>query len=91
MGHKTIVNDILYSNVVAYKAWFSNEPYSEEKLKKYTDFFNSLEYSSIQDNYLSSIYGDKYFSNNDAKKIGYKGITLRDYYKEITGGAINEK
>ena len=78
LGHKTIVNDILYSNVVAYKAWFSNEPYSEEKLQKSIDLFNSLEYNSIQDNYLSTIYGDKYFSNNDAKKIGY----IREYLEE---------
>ena len=78
LGHKTIVNDILYSNVVAYKAWFSGEPYSEEKLQKEIDLFNSLEYDDLQENYLSSIYGDKYFSRNDAKKIGY----IRDYIEE---------
>ncbi len=77
-GFKTITNDILYSNYIAYRAWLDNSVYSEDKIDEVLKYCNSLRADKLSDNYFSDIYGDKYFSINDAKKIGY----IRDYIEE---------
>lgn len=77
-GYKIIVNDILYSNFVSYKAWFSEENINRNLIEKTIKEFNNLIYEDLQPNYFSDVYGDKYFSHNDAKKIGY----IRDYIEE---------
>ena len=70
-GYNVIVNDFLYSNYVAYKTWISNEEINEEKVEKILDKYNKIDANNLKDNYFSKIYGGKYFSSNDAKKIGY--------------------
>lgn len=77
-GHPTIVNDMLLSNVVAYYAWMGNEYVRENVIAEHIEFFNNLRYLDIPNNYFSDVYGGKYFSNNDAKKIGF----IRDYLEE---------
>lgn len=71
MGNPVIVNDLLYSNYVSYKAWFSNENINSNKINNIINRYNSLKYENINENYFSNIYANKYFSLNDAKKIGY--------------------
>lgn len=92
-GYKIIVNDTLYSSYVAFNAWLSNGEYSTEKISQYIKLFNALKYSDVETNYFSDIYGDKYFSIHDAKKIGYirdyieihkKEMTQREYYILLT-------
>lgn len=93
MGYKIIVNDILYSNYVAHCAWLTDGKYNAEKINKTINYFNSILAVDLEDNYFSRIYGDKYFSVNDAKKIGFireyievhkKDFTNREYYILIT-------
>ena len=88
-GFDVIINDFLYSNYVPYKAWFNNSDYSNEKIQQFIDKYNTLEYKTISSNYFSDIYSNKYFSENDAKKIGYiredienqrNNLTEREYY-----------
>lgn len=74
-GHPVVVNDILYSNVVAYNAWLSNKDYDAKKVAEIIFELNNIKVNEIQENYFSRIYGNKYFSNECAKKIGY----IRDY------------
>lgn len=74
-GHPTIVNDTLLSNIYPYQAWMGNGKYRPNIIKEYLQYFNALQYSTLQNNYFSQVYGGKYFSMNDAKKIGY----IRDY------------
>ena len=74
-GHKTFVNDILYSNFIAYKAWFSTEKVNIEKVQRELTICNDIKGSQLEENYFSKIYGGKYYSISDAKKIGY----IRDY------------
>lgn len=69
-GFKTYANDLLYSNTVCHKAWLEDGKYDKEKLKKKIVEYNELDYDDIEENYFSDIYGDKYFTINDAKKIG---------------------
>ncbi len=93
MGNPVIVNDLLYSNYVSYKAWFSNENIDIDKLNNILSKYNSLNYEEIDENYFSDIYANKYFSLNDAKKIGYirddiefikENINEREYYILLT-------
>lgn len=77
-GYKTILNDNLYSNYVIYKAIFGKEPIRIDLMKKEIDYFNNLDSTLLSDNYFSETYGEKYYSLNDAKKIGF----IRDYIEE---------
>lgn len=89
-GAKVISNDILKSNYVAYRAWLSrDEFFDERKIKSWITKFNAIDSKNLQNNYFSDIYGDKYFSVNDAKKIGYirelieenkQSFSNREYY-----------
>lgn len=92
-GHPVIVNDILYSNVVAYKAWLGNGEYDAEKISNILLELNSINADEIQENYFSRIYGDKYFSVKCAKKIGHireyiesnrSNFSEREYYILLT-------
>ena len=78
-GMNVIANDILRSNYIAYQAWFGKGKYDLKKLENIVEEFNSLDGNALKDNYFSDIYGGKYFSKDDAKKIGY----LRDQIEDI--------
>lgn len=69
--NKYILNDILYSNEVIYKAFFSKGNYREDVLYKFYGKYKNIDENLLVDNYVSENYGDKYFSLLDAKKIGY--------------------
>src|SRR3989344_709368 len=78
-GFNVIVNDNLRSNYVAYQAWLGKGNFNFKKLEKIVSEFNSLNGKKLNRNYFSNIYGGKYFSVTDAKKIGY----LRDKIEKI--------
>lgn len=67
---KIIMNDFLFSNEIIYKAFFGNGEYDENIIKKYREQFQNINPNRIKDNYFSINFGEKYFSNNDAKLIG---------------------
>ncbi|MDR3256996.1 MAG: DNA adenine methylase [Endomicrobium sp.] len=68
---KIIANDFLYSNYAIYKAFFENTEYNYVKIKSIIDSYNSINSQYLADNYFSHNFGNKFFSNNDAKKIGF--------------------
>jgi adenine-specific DNA-methyltransferase len=70
-GHKVFINDILFSNYIIYKAWFGNEKIEKAKIEKAISEFNEIDCRKLNENYFSQIYGDKYYLNDVAKKIGY--------------------
>lgn len=70
-GHGVIMNDILCSNVVAYNAWLSDAEVNENRVAEILREFNNLNPASLKKNYFSEIYGGKYYSENNAKAIGY--------------------
>ncbi|WP_205527061.1 DNA adenine methylase [Staphylococcus sp. EZ-P03] len=75
-GKKIIINDILKSNYVTYLTWFSNDPVDEDKIRRYIDYLNTLK---PIDNYVSDNFGDRYFSIDNAKKIG----TIREAIEDL--------
>ncbi|OGM90319.1 hypothetical protein A2755_03970 [Candidatus Wolfebacteria bacterium RIFCSPHIGHO2_01_FULL_48_22] len=70
-GMNVITNDILRSNYIAHQAWFGHGNFDIKKLEVLISEFNLIHSDDLSDNYFSDIYGGKYFSISDAKKIGY--------------------
>lgn len=67
-GKKVIVNDILRSNYISYYTWFGNEEVDLDNVRKIIKELNEL--SPQKENYVSENFGDKYFSMDNARKIG---------------------
>jgi DNA adenine methylase len=67
-GKKIIINDILHSNVINYYTWFGNENIDYNKVISIITELNNL--TPTSDNYVSMNFGGKYFSYENAKKIG---------------------
>ena len=67
-GKTIIINDILHSNVVNFNTWFGNEKIDYNKVVSIIKELNSL--CPTSDNYVSTNFGGKYFSYENAKKIG---------------------
>ena len=82
------INDFLYSNEVIYNAFFSNEDYNQTKLDNIARKYNAKDATKIAANYVSNNFGNKYFSNNDAKKIGWIRQNLETQKK---AGKINDR
>lgn len=68
---KIIINDLLFSNHIIYKAFFMNDFWNYEKLEKISNFYNSLNLEKLEENYFSENFGDKFFDKQNAKLIGF--------------------
>lgn len=68
---KFVINDFLYSNEVIYNAFFLKQNYSIEKVCRFSRKYKTIDVSKLSDNYVSINYGNKYFSYEDALKIGF--------------------
>ena len=66
-----IMNDFLYSNETIYKAFFGSGKYRTGLIEEFKTKYRSIDPEKIKENYFSNNFGGKYFSNNDAKIIGY--------------------
>lgn len=78
-GKRVIVNDILISNYVSYLTWFGSQEVDEKKIFDFIQELNGLEASS--DNYVSEHFGDRYFSLENARKIGL----IREHIERFGG------
>ncbi len=65
------INDFLFSNEIIYQAFFLNQRFSKDKLNRYRTKYESLTPENIPDNYVSKHFGNKFFSYDDSKIIGY--------------------
>lgn len=77
-----IINDFLFSNNIIYKAFFDNQHYDRKKLLLKKKEFNLIEYNLHDDDYFVENYGNKFFSNDDARIIG-EIRTLIDNDKDL--------
>ena len=68
---KVIVNDILYSNNIIYKAFFEAGIWDRGKIENLLMQYNALNPNELEENYFSKNFGDKFFDYNNAKIIGY--------------------
>lgn len=76
-----VINDFLYSNEVIYHAFFGKEKYSQKKVKSYANKYQSIDKTTLEDNYVSENYGGKYFRYDDAKLIGFIRDDIEQEYK----------
>lgn len=83
-GKDIIVNDILYSNYLAYLTWFAHEKVDEEKIEGLIKQFN--EAKPQEDNYASIHFGGTYFTVENARKIGY----IREEIEKLSA-ELNER
>lgn len=67
-GKKIIINDILHSNCVSFNAWFGTQEINYEKITNLIAELNDLQ--PVRENYVSQNFGNKYFSHENARKIG---------------------
>ncbi|CAJ1177971.1 hypothetical protein CPEBRM1_ABPJDJAI_00146 [Companilactobacillus paralimentarius] len=85
-GFNITVNDILDSNYLSYRTFFGKEPIRKSVVKKRIKQMNNLQGTK---NYVSENYGNKYFSEENAIKIGAardfidKQEDLRDRERDI--------
>ena len=84
-----IVNDLLYSNYIAYNTWISNEKYEMKKIINAIEYYNNIDSHKLEDNYFSEKFGNKYFDINDAKKIGYIREDLEKNKDKYTNREFN--
>ena len=85
--NKTVItNDILYSNYICHQAWFSDEPYNEQKIREILTEYNALVID--EENYATKNYADLYFSYENASKIGH----IRESIEQLKrNGKINQR
>lgn len=79
------INDLLFSNETIYKAFFEQQEFDLIKLEKIKEYFKSIDASVLPSNYVSDNFGEKFFSKNDALKIGF----IREYIESAED--LNEK
>lgn len=77
------INDFLYSNELIYKAFYKKENYDLSKITKYYQKYKEIDSNSIDDNYVSLNFGNKFFEYNDAKIIGYIRQNIEDSRYEL--------
>lgn len=81
-----ITNDLLYSNYISNLAWFSAQPYDEDKIIQFIIGYNAV--SVRADNYMSNNFADTFFSKQDCRKIGY---IREDIERNFKAGKLNER
>lgn len=68
---KVIVNDVLFSNNIIYKAFFKNQNWDRDKIDGLIERYNNQNEDELIENYFSINFGGKFFEHSIAKKIGF--------------------
>lgn len=87
--NEVIINDFLPSNKVIYDAFFKEGDYDLKKIYEIIENYNIIESKSLEDNWFSLNYGDKYFDNDSAKKIGFIRQDIEDNKDNLTEKEYN--
>ncbi len=81
---RVIINDILHSNNVIYKGFFSNEIWRKDLVVELLDYYISLHVEDVAENYFSQWFGDKFFDRDNAKLIGFIREDLESRRNSLT-------
>lgn len=84
-----IINDILHSNNVIYKAFFAPGRKSAGKINSLLEKYNSLNPSELEDNYFSTNFGGKFFDYEPALLIGHIREDIERRKKDLTDKEYN--
>lgn len=66
-----VLNDILYSNNITYKAFFDNSKWDSKKIVDIVNEYNMLNPKEINENYFSKNFGGKFYEKDVSKLIGH--------------------
>lgn len=75
---RILINDILYSNNMIYKAFFGEGDFDQNILIQYKERYAILNKDMLCENYISTNFGGKFFSQNDAREIGFIRQDIED-------------
>lgn len=78
------MNDLLYANQVAYHSFFNTGRYSKKKISELRSYYNKLNSRELNPNYFSDQFGGKYFSHENARKIGFIREDLQQRRPDLT-------
>ncbi|MEI7452508.1 MAG: DNA adenine methylase [Candidatus Falkowbacteria bacterium] len=78
------LNDILYSNIISYNAFFKEGAFDVKKISRIIDRYNKIDPLLLKENYFSKNFGGKYFSEENARLIGYIREDLKRNKKELS-------
>ncbi len=84
---RVYINDFLASNEVIYRGFFEQSEFRFDKLYALRDYYNGLKPRELTKNYVSEMYGGKYFSYDDGLIIGY----IREHINENKHINLKEK
>lgn len=73
-----ILNDILFSNNIAYQAFFDNKKWDSKKLIEIINEYNILNPKDLKENYFSKNFGGKFYEKDISKIIGYIRQDIED-------------
>ncbi|MBW6483252.1 MAG: DNA adenine methylase [Vicingaceae bacterium] len=68
---KVVLNDILFSNNIAYRAFFDNSKWDSKKIVDIVNEYNTLNPQKIKENYFSKNFGGKFYEKEVSKLIGH--------------------
>ncbi|MBE8220405.1 MAG: hypothetical protein HAW65_03755, partial [Alphaproteobacteria bacterium] len=86
LDKKIISNDIMYSNYICNRAWFSPEKFNPSKIKAIIIRYNNMVDS--EENYMVNNFSDTFFSKENCLKIGAIRENIKNLYK---ADKINKK
>ena len=86
LDKQIISNDIMYSNYICHKAWFSPERFSAKKIKEKIISYNYM--ANVEENYMADNFSDTFFSKENCLKIGAIREDIESLYN---ASEINKK
>lgn len=66
-----VLNDILYSNTIIYKAFYSSLKWDKNKVVDIVNYYNLLDPNTLPENYFSKNFGNKFYEKGVSKTIGF--------------------
>jgi adenine-specific DNA-methyltransferase len=66
-----VLNDILFSNNIAYQAFYENKKWNSKKIIDIVNEYNTLNPKDIKENYFSKNFGGKFYEQDISKLIGH--------------------
>lgn len=73
-----IINDILFSNTIIYRAFFEIGKFDKKKIEKIITKYNTINPNELKENYFSKNFGNKYYDYDNAKLIGFIRQDIED-------------
>ena len=83
---KIISNDLLYSNYVSLKTFLGTKEINIDQLQEKIEQLNHLE--EFNENYFSLDFGNRYFTNDNAKRIGHIREVIEEHNVKKTNTYI---